>query len=79
MEGMPEFPGAMRLDLRLSAESGGRLLRVTVRSSAGERESAQDGAGDEPATQHRPREVVPVLLAVAGMRALHRQLGTRSA
>lgn len=63
MEGMPEFPGAMRLDLRLSAESGGRLLKVTVRSSAGERESAHDGAGDEPATQHRPREVVPVLLA----------------
>lgn len=66
MESMPEFPGAMRLDLRLSAEGGGRFLRVTVRSAAEATTSANDGAEEELAPRNRPKDVVPALLAAVG-------------
>lgn len=63
MSGMPEFPGGMALDLRLCAESGGRLLRVDVRRAAGAAASAPNGTRGEEASVQRPKEVVPALLA----------------
>lgn len=69
MHGMPVFPGEMRIDLRLSAEGGGRLVKVTARTRTGE--DAHDEKAHERAPRKRPREVVPVFLEAVDLGIFH--------
>lgn len=60
-EEAPKFPGEMALDVRLSPDGGGRLIKVSVRSQDDSAAVAPEADAIEP--RPRARDAIPVFVA----------------